>query len=698
MSIAKFNGAGGRNGAPVLKTETEICADVVQLALRTRFNPLRNLTPSALSSQLDNFQLGLIAYAALTWEAIERRDDVLKGVAAKRKKNVAKLKRESLRREESPEAEAHAEALDEFYDNLSCINALDENEAGGFSLLVRQMMDAVGKYYAVHEIVWQPGEDGTLTAQLRFVPLWFFENRDGRLKFLRIPLGGAMGTPLEEGGWMITKGDGLMEACSVAYMFKNLPLKDWLSYSDKFGTPGVLGQTNAAKGSDSGNAMQAAVASFGQNWSGVVYGADGAIKEPLSLITAKGEGTLPFPPLIERMDRAMVALWRGSDLSTMSADTKGASVQDGESDILLQDDAEMISDTLNLYLDKFIIAQKFGQGTKPLAYSKLIVPQKENVELDLKIDELLLKAGARLGENERLEHYGRPQMNAKDTPLRNPATITEKVADTSTAPIPTGELANERGTATAKGADSPSLGKLLAKSRALFGESLAGDLKPLRTALARVLHGEDDGLLARAQALSAKLNDPDFAGQLIAAKGSSDALFKILSAAAASGLATQSRDESLANGDVTGHEFHGNQHTGGHGSAINDSDFQPSPKPIPTHEAVKRLTAGFEHVGHDGRRYKFGKNLLDKFAGKEDGDFRLRHLPHAQATLSTPFRVDHQANQDMHIGLFRHGDKELHTFVFTGKEGNVTGVSGYYLPRRAQVEREVRAMDGGRKK
>ena len=63
------------------------------------------------------------------------------------------------------------------------------------------------------------------------MPLWFFENRSGRLQFLKLPLGGANGEPLEEGGWMITKGDGIMEACSIAYMFKNMPLKDWVAYS-----------------------------------------------------------------------------------------------------------------------------------------------------------------------------------------------------------------------------------------------------------------------------------------------------------------------------------------------------------------------------------------------------------------------------------------------------------------------------------
>ena len=341
------------------KTETMVSADVVQLALRSRFNPLRGLTPQLLSVYLDNFLLGFVAYAALVWDQIEKRDDVIRNVASKRKKAIAKFQRQSFPDDDSAEAAAHAQALDQFYDNITVVNALDQNETGGFPLLVRQMMDAVGKYYAVHEIVWQPRAD-LLTAELRFVPLWFFENRSGRLQFLKLPLGGADGEPLEPGGWMITKGDGIMEACSIAYMFKNMPLKDWVSYSDKYGTPGVLGQTNAAKGSEAGEALKAAVASFGQNWSGVIYGADGSIKEPISLITASGEGSLPFPPLVERMDRALASLWRGSDLSTMSADNQGASLQQDESDILLEDDAALITETLRQYIDRWVIWQKFG--------------------------------------------------------------------------------------------------------------------------------------------------------------------------------------------------------------------------------------------------------------------------------------------------------------------------------------------------
>ena len=219
-----------------------------------------------------------------------------------------------------------------------------------------------------------------------------------------------------------------------------MPLKDWVSYSEKFGTPGVLGQTTAAKGSDAGNAMREAVAAFNQNFAGVVYGADGTIKEPISVITANGQGDLPFAPLVELCDRAMTALWRGSDLSTMSADKKGASVQEDESETLLVDDARMISEALNIYVDRWVIWQKFGTD-KPLANAKLVVPTKEDVTLDLAIDQFLLNAGAKLGARERMEHYGRQEMEADDTPLRTPGSAAgvagEKPVKAGTAPDPT---------------------------------------------------------------------------------------------------------------------------------------------------------------------------------------------------------------------------------------------------------------------
>jgi hypothetical protein len=49
-------------------------------------------------------------------------------------------------------------ALEYFYNNLSATNACDSNELREISILVRQMMDAVGKKYAVHELIFESYE------------------------------------------------------------------------------------------------------------------------------------------------------------------------------------------------------------------------------------------------------------------------------------------------------------------------------------------------------------------------------------------------------------------------------------------------------------------------------------------------------------------------------------------------------------
>ncbi|MBN1403817.1 MAG: DUF935 family protein, partial [Opitutales bacterium] len=219
---------------PILSTQRVVAH------MRSRFDPIRNLTPERLSRMLDDFHAGYLREAALAWDAIERRDDIVQAAAGKRKLSAGRNGWDVLALDDSPRAAEHAAALEYFWRNVRCVNALDENEEGGFSLLSRQMMDAVGKRYAVHEIVWERVGANRLRAVFRFVPLWFFENRTGRLRFL--PSEHALeGEPLEPGRWMLTCGAGIMEACSVAYLYKHLPLRDWLLYCERNGMPGVRG-------------------------------------------------------------------------------------------------------------------------------------------------------------------------------------------------------------------------------------------------------------------------------------------------------------------------------------------------------------------------------------------------------------------------------------------------------------------------
>jgi len=140
---------------------SKFSADLIRTVKRSRFNPIRSLSPETLSRQLDNFATGTLRDFALTAEAIKRRDDVISVALPKREKAVSRRGyaiqvNDGLPDNLKARAQLHVAALKYCFDNCSVTHALDQNQRGGFRLLVRQMMEAVGFRYAVHELVWEP--------------------------------------------------------------------------------------------------------------------------------------------------------------------------------------------------------------------------------------------------------------------------------------------------------------------------------------------------------------------------------------------------------------------------------------------------------------------------------------------------------------------------------------------------------------
>jgi phage gp29-like protein len=375
---------------------------------RQNFNPIRSLSAESLTRHLDAFHAGNLRGAVLIWSAIERRDDVLQGVISKRKKAISRLQWDILTIDDSDDAVMQQKALRFFYNSLQCINASDINERGGFSLLVKQMMDAIGKKYAVHEIIYKSYSECVicenigpmLSAEFRFVPLEFFENRTGKLRFLMND-NDRDGVDLDDGAWLITVGDGLMEACSIAYLFKHLPLRDWLVYCERNGMPGVKGVTDALPGTAQWEIAKQAVEAFGAEFNALMTaGSD------LQAIDLSSRGALPYPGLVDRMDRAMVALWCGGDLSTLSrANSVGASLQGDERLLLESDDAAMISETLNAQVDRYVLGHLFG-GKPVKAYIRLRPSQHRNVIEELEVYERLMRLGIAVSKQDLRERFG----------------------------------------------------------------------------------------------------------------------------------------------------------------------------------------------------------------------------------------------------------------------------------------------------
>ena len=491
--------------APVMRTrgETSISRTRVTQSTRMRFNPLRNLTPQKLVSQLDQFDLGFFRQAALTWEKIEKRDGTLKTVIPKRKKAVARHGWEivtvsNLDDDQKKQAELQVKALTYCYNNLTATDAVKPDESGGLRLLAYQMMSAVGQYYAVHEIVWQPKPDG-LTAQFVSCPLWWFEGTTGKLRYLDAEFQ-LYGREMLPGDWMVTTGEGLMEASSVAWMFKHLTLQDWLGYCEKFGQPFVDAATTASPGSDDWEALVNYVQNFGPDGGGVR--SDTA---KIAMHESSGQGANMYAAMVEHMDRVLTILWRGGDLGTSSSKNgTGASLQADESEILETDDAAIIEETLANKVSRYVISWQFGPNTPVLAYLKFRQAAQQNVDQDIKVDQFLLAAGAPLDVETTLERYGRPLPAEGATLLKKPqapavpgvnGSTQEPEAETDHEdpedPEETGE------TEAANAAAGPDIPGLDESGQVVYAQALAHDLQSVADECRRLLAITDDRIFTQ---------------------------------------------------------------------------------------------------------------------------------------------------------------------------------------------------------
>ncbi len=406
-----------------MKLDSDITPQRVQQFLLSRFNPIKGLSPRLMTSYLEDWDYGFLRQMALVWNKIKERDDQVAAVTESREVKPADMTWEITPDDESEEAALHKKALEEFYRGLSVTHALDQNQRGGVQLLLKMMMKAVGDKFAPFEIVWRPQPDA-LTAELRYVPLWFFENRTGQLRFLPFELA-IQGVPLEPGGWMIHTGKGLFAATSIVYLYKQMGLKTWVTYQEKFGIPFLHAKTNADYNSDEWNGLLTAIQNFSSD-GGLVT----KMQTELEAFSPGAAGTMPHEPFCDRMDRAIAHIWRGGDLSTMSKGGGASSSGHGgvgslpqmeNESALAKTDAEMLSETCQFYLDRWVIQYRFGEDAVPKAKFVLQPPQQIDTTREIAVDQFLLSAGVPLAVSDLIERYGRNMPDEGDALAHAPA-------------------------------------------------------------------------------------------------------------------------------------------------------------------------------------------------------------------------------------------------------------------------------------
>lgn len=475
---------------------------------RMRYNPLKNLTPQRITAAMDNFNCGYLSDAAKIYAAIRRRDAVVQACVQKRKRATSRLAWTIVEMgEDEAASKEHAAFLEDFYNNIKVTSAEDANKRGSMSMLVENILSALENKYAVSEVIWNTSRAPSLSAEVRHVPLWFFENTQGYLRFKKSSFDNE-GENLEPNGWMVSVYDSpLMEATAVCYIVKRFAQADWAAYSSRFGMPTPVYAANAKPNTPEWESAEHTLANL-VNGCGMVIAAG----ENFDLKQPAGTGE-PFKTLSDAMDRYIALIWRGSDLSTLSADNAaGASLQAEESEILEDADCALVEETLAHYLSMPALEWKFGRGVKPAAYLQLTRKNRKD-----KLNQIsVYKGAAELGCNvAKRELY-------EALELREP----EPGEETVELSVPQAAAAG----AEAQGAPLSAFGNSAEPSEAGLSKMLDGlaaakgkDIEPLRRRLAELERITDAGEYAAALE---KLNG-DILG-LIGGENEAEELQKIL--------------------------------------------------------------------------------------------------------------------------------------------------------------------------
>ena len=139
--------------------------------------------------------------------------------------------------------------------------------------------------------------------------------------------------------------------------------------------------------------------------------------DDLQLVNTSSQGQPPQAALVERCDRVLARLWRGGDLSTMSGNKshagQGASLQDGETRILEEDDQSFLEDVLNCNFVPWAVRYATGDDM-PLVKISIPLPYNEDGKEARETDKFFIDLGLPLGKRDVYARHGRRQPDDDD--------------------------------------------------------------------------------------------------------------------------------------------------------------------------------------------------------------------------------------------------------------------------------------------
>ena len=231
------------------------------------------------------------------------------------------------------------------------------------------LLDALGKGYAVAEIMWETSERQWMPSRLeRRDPRWFeFDRETGRRLMLRGDAGEPV--PLDAGKFVshvvsaksgLPIRGGLARIAVWAWLFKSLTLKDWTRFVEAYGQPIRLGRYGPNASPEDLETLERAVANVAADAAALVP--EGMSIEFVADTTVRGRSEV-YRDLIEYVDKQLSIAVLGQTLTTDSGATGSYAL--GQVHNLVRSDIEasdaaQLEETLERDLVRPIVALNHG--------------------------------------------------------------------------------------------------------------------------------------------------------------------------------------------------------------------------------------------------------------------------------------------------------------------------------------------------
>ena len=244
--------------------------------------------------------------------------------------------------------------------------------------------------FAVAEIIWEPG--GKLGG-FNLIEQQHFTFIDS-MEPLLVTSGNARGTKLAANKYLVqyykpnrtdpARG-GLIRPLAWMHVMHALPLKDFLSFVERYGMPFVVAKVDAATGEDERRKLIRVIRNFGPNGGGVI-----SRSSELELVAAAGasSGQSVYLQLLHYLEDGSTKLLLGQTAS--SGDSGGFSNGDAQSRVrqdILEADGRNLDNTINRQLTQLWTRYNYG----PLVAPPVVHYETESPADDVADADTLLK-------------------------------------------------------------------------------------------------------------------------------------------------------------------------------------------------------------------------------------------------------------------------------------------------------------------